>query len=190
MIEVREEGPPCLADYAAIPMTFTVQSRLRVEWVDAGLNGIRLSEEAVDPPYVKDYDAAAGSPLTWNDRWDISNWGVFVARDGSELIGGVVVACRTPGPYVLDGRDDLAALVDLRVKPDRRREGTGRRLLERAAAWARDRRCRDLKIETQNNNVPACRFYASCGCRLCGVLPGAYAEFPEEVCLLWYLNLT
>jgi len=37
-----------------------------------------------------------------------------------------------------------------------------------------------LKVETQNINVPACRFYAKQGCVLRAVHPHAYSEFPDE----------
>ena len=46
-----------------------------------------------------------------------------------------------------------------------------------------------LKIETQDDNVPACRFYAAKGCELRGIHHGMYVEYPDEVQLLWYLNL-
>ena len=171
-------------------LKFRVVSRLRVEWVQCGLGGIRLTEEPVNPPYEKDYDSFEGErPLRWGKRWDISNWGVLLAYDGQELVGGGVVAWKTPGSHMLEGRDDLAVLWDIRVRPERRGQGIGRRLMDRAASWARDRQCRWMKIETQNTNVPACRFYAACGCRLGGVRAGAYAELPDEVMLVWYLDL-
>lgn len=53
-------------------------------------------------------------------------------------------------------------------------------------AWAAARGCRQLKIETQNVNVPACRFYARQGCVLGAINRFAYREFPDEVQLLWY----
>ena len=109
-------------------------------------------------------------------------------RNGSRL-GGAVVAWNTPGVDMLEGRDDLAVLWDLRVHPDHRREGVGSRLFQHAAAWARAKGCRQLKIETQNINVRACKFYAKQGCYLGAVHAGAYPEFPEEVQLLWYLDL-
>ena len=90
---------------------------------------------------------------------------------------------------MLEGRDDLAVLWDIRVSPKHRGQGIGRRLMDRVASWARVRQCRWLKIETQNTNVPVCRFYASCGCRLGGIHPGAYTDLPDEVMLLWYLDL-
>ena len=62
-------------------------------------------------------------------------------------------------------------------------------LFRAAEAWSRDRGCRQLKIETQNINVPACRFYLRQGCVLGGINRFAYREFPEEVQLLWYKDL-
>ena len=49
-----------------------------------------------------------------------------------------------------------------------------------------------MKIETQNVNVPACRFYAQQGCHLGAILRYGYAGCPEvahEAMLLWYLDL-
>jgi streptothricin acetyltransferase len=54
-----------------------------------------------------------------------------------------------------------------------------------------------LAIETQSNNVPACRFYASQGCRLGAIHRFAYARFGDdpgnlvarETMMIWYLEL-
>ena len=52
--------------------------------------------------------------------------------------------------------------------------------------------------ETQNTNVPACRFYARQGCRLGATHRFAYAgsghgsddPVAQEAMLLWYLDLS
>ena len=52
--------------------------------------------------------------------------------------------------------------------------------------------CKQLKIEAQNNNVPACRFYAARGCHLGAIDRYAYAHNPrlaDETMLIWYLEL-
>ena len=77
---------------------------------------------------------------------------------------------------MLEGRDDLAVLWDLRVAPASRRRGWGRRLVEDARAFARSRSATALRVETQDVNVPACRFYAALGFRLEAVRPHAYEE--------------
>jgi hypothetical protein len=52
-------------------------------------------------------------------------------------------------------------------------------------AWGRLKECRELKVETQNTNVAACRFYARQGFRLTQANYGAYPELPNEVQLIW-----
>jgi len=92
---------------------------------------------------------------------------------------------------MLEGRTDLAVLWDIRVSPDRRGKGIGTQLFRRAADWARERGCGELKVETQNINVRACRFYAGQGCRLGAIHRHAYREehVAHETMLLWYLDL-
>ena len=186
---IVEQSVDTLRNYGEVPIAFTVASRYRIEAIDGGKGGWRMTEEQVDPPYTKDYDDGGERPLRWAQRWDLSNWVVLAARKNGLRVGGAVVAWNTPGVNMLEGRDDLAALWDLRVHPDHRRQGIGQRLFEFAAAWARTKGCRQLKVETQNINVPACKFYAKQGCYLGAVNPGAYPEFPDEIQLLWYLAL-
>jgi len=62
-------------------------------------------------------------------------------------------------------------------------------MFKAAEAWSMAKGCRQLKVETQNINVPACRFYAKQGCVLRAIHPHAYPEFPDEVQLLWYKDL-
>ena len=189
-IEIVEQSADSLREYGKIPISFTVDSRYRVEAIDRGLGGWRLTEERVAPPYVNDYDDEVEErPLRWSRRWDMSNWVFLAAVDGGEWIGAAAVARDTPGAHMLEGRTDLAVLWDIRVHPDRRREGIGSRLFRHAAEWARASGCRYLKIETQNINVRACRFYASQGCHLRGIHHGVYKDNPDEVQLLWYLRL-
>jgi len=191
-VEIEETGREGLERYAEVPSRFRVDSVLRVDHVDGWVGGLRTTEVVVDRPYVKDYDAIKGEgPTRWPKRFDVSNWGFFLAIDADQLVGGATVAFRSPGVDMLEGRDDLAVLWDLRVHPDRRGEGIGTRLFQQAADWARARGCGQLKIETQNNNVPACRFYARQGCRLGSIVQQAYdePELAHEAMLLWYLDL-
>jgi GNAT superfamily N-acetyltransferase len=102
---------------------------------------------------------------------------------------GAAVVRDTPGIDMLEGRRDLAVLWDIRVDAPARGRGVGAALFEAAAAWARASGCRRLKAETQNLNVPACRFYARQGCILGAANRQAYPAFPDEIQLLWYKNL-
>jgi hypothetical protein len=47
-----------------------------------------------------------------------------------------------------------------------------------------------IKVETQDINVPACRFYGRMGYELIETNRNAYPEFPDEVQLIWQKSLT
>ncbi len=189
-IEIVQQSTEILAGYGDILISFTVDSRYYVHAIDGGLGGWKLTEEPVQLPYVKDYDTEKDDRAeSWSRRWDISNWALFEALDDGVPVGGAVVARDTPGLYMLEGRPDLTVLWDIRIRPDYRRRGIGSRLFRRAAEWARGKGSHQLKIETQNINVAACQFYASQGCYLGAIHPGIYESLPEEVQLLWYMNL-
>jgi GNAT superfamily N-acetyltransferase len=194
-IQIRQVEPEELARYALVPIRFWVHSLLRVEPVDGGLGGLRLVEEPVRPPYLKDYDAQGGgeeSPAHWATQFDVRRWAFFLAEDGDRPVGAAAVAFDSPGVHMLEDRPDLAVLWDIRVHPRWRGRGIGTRLLHAAAAWAREQGAHQLKMETQNVNVPACHFYAAQGCTLGAIHRYGYAGCPEvahEAMLLWYLDL-
>lgn len=188
-IDVVEESPAILQQYEAISIAFRVETRLNVVPIDLGLGGLAFRGETV-VPYIKDYDLFESErPSVWPARFDLSNWGIFSAFHGDRRVGGAAVAWQSPQVEMLEGRDDLACLWDLRVAPEFRNQGVGHRLFTQAVEWARQRNCRQLKVETQNINVPACRFYARQGCKLGAVNNYAYRAELDEVQLLWYLDL-
>lgn len=183
ILEIREEPVTALEEYATVSIAFEVRSELEV--VEKG-GGFELTEMAVAVPYVKDHDAIPGEgPAAWPKQFDLSKWALFAAWRGGRRVGGAAVAFDTPGVDMLEGRRDLAALWDIRVAPEVRAQGVGTALFRAAEAWARDRGCSELKVETQNIDVPACRFYARQGCVLAEANRGAYPSLPHEVQLIW-----
>jgi GNAT superfamily N-acetyltransferase len=139
---------------------------------------------------VKEYDEIESErPTAWPGKWDLTNWVILAAWAEGRRAGGCAVAHDTPGLDMLMGRKDMAVLMDIRVEPAFRGKGIGTALLERAESWARQRGCKLLKIETQNNNVGACRFYARMGCELGAIMRHAYTDYPDEVELVWYKGL-
>lgn len=101
-----------------------------------------------------------------------------------------MIAFDTPGVEMLEGRRDLAVLWDIRVAPEARGQGVGAALFRAAEEWARARGCSQFKVETQNVNVAACRFYARQGCVLTAIDPSAYPGLPGQIQLLWYKDLS
>jgi GNAT superfamily N-acetyltransferase len=187
-------GPNRLAEYASVPMTCEFKSMLVVEEIDSGVGGLRLRERPVQPQQIKDYDVCdEGGPLNWPQRFDISRWGLWIARERGDVVGGAAVTSHTVNLQMLEGRPDQAVLWDIRVPATNRLQGIGTALFQEAARWAKSIGCRLLKIETQNVNVGACRFYARMGCSLGGVDRFAYRHRPDiatETMLTWYLDLS
>jgi GNAT superfamily N-acetyltransferase len=158
--------------------------------MERGLGGIAFREQIVAHPYVKDYDAIEGEgPERWLGQFDVTNWGLLAAYVDGQRIGGAVIAHDAANVDLLERRTDLAALWDLRVEPAMRRFGVGRALFSAAEVWARERRCTQLQLETQNINVPACRFYLNMNCWLRSIDRFAYPNLPTEIRLLWIKEL-
>jgi GNAT superfamily N-acetyltransferase len=187
-IDVAEEPMTAVGEYALLPIAFRVDQVLDVT---ARADGhFALSARRLEAPYMKDYDAVEGEgPLHWTRRFDVSNWTLFAARVAGSRVGGAAVAFNTPGLTMLEARRDLSVLWDIRVAPNARGRGVGSALFERVEAWALAQGCRQLRVETQNINVPACGFYARHGCELRAIHHAAYPELPEEIQLLWYKDL-
>lgn len=190
-MEIIEEPIMAAAELAGVSIAFEVERVFEVSPRDGGLGGLVLSERRLDVPYVKDYDLQEGEgPTQWAGRFDLSNWGLIGAHSNGVRVGGAVIAFNTVGVNMLERRSDLAVLWDIRVSPEARGQGVGSALFRAVEDWAVARGCRQLKIETQNINVPACRFYARQGCVLGAINRFAYRDLPDEVQLLWYKTLS
>lgn len=189
-IRILEESVTAksLADYAQVPATFQVEQILEVAVVEDGLGGIEFTEIPVARPWTKDYDAIE-PPTEWIRRFDVSKWTMLTAHDSGKRVGGAVIASDTPELHMLDGRQDLGVLWDIRVAPKARGKGVGERLFQAVEATVRNRGCAALKIETQNINVSACRFYQQMGCTLGAVNRHAYPDLPDEIQLIWFKML-
>lgn len=92
---------------------------------------------------------------------------------------------------MLEGRDDITVLWDFRIHPDFRRQGVGKTLFDKAIEWSREKNCTMMKIETQNTNINASRFYSSMGSYLGGIKKHQYKEdgIKDEIMFFWYYNL-
>lgn len=189
-VEICEEPIQALHEYGEVSIAFSVRRILEAVPINNGLGGLLLREQLIDVPKEKNYDSLPGnSPADWTKRFDVSRWGLIVARSEGRRVGGAIITFDCLDASMLVGRSDLALLWDIRVQPSLRGRGIGSALFHAAESWAMERQCRHIKIETQNTNVEACRFYARQGCALGAVNRFAYPELPDEVQLLWYKKL-
>ena len=190
MITFQEMDKSCFALYDSVPQNVDVRSEYRVRRLDGGLGGLLLEEIPVTP-YVKDlsqYERAT----EYESLFNVSTWHFFMAFDGDVPVGALTLAGTTPGLNMLGGRTDACVLWDIRVADGYKHQGIGQHLFDMAVAAAGKDGYRQMIIECQNNNVPACRFYRKQGAVLGKVDTYAYHSDPDirdEVQLIWYLEL-
>jgi len=171
--------------YATLPMVFASNRVYEWQSTGQGLIGLSFQERTLAHTFRKDYDAGDNGPLSWPQGFDLQNWGFLVIAQGDDLIAGATIAHDTPGVQMLNDDPHLAVLWDIRVQPHYQGQGLGRQLFTAAEDWSRARGCHKLSVETQNNNVAACQFYANMGCEIESLRRFAYAEFPDEIQILW-----
>jgi ribosomal protein S18 acetylase RimI-like enzyme len=174
VIRIVREGVERLAEYATVPITFEVSSKLSLPALKIG----RFVEDAVEP-FVKDYDAVESErPTSLPDRLGHDHLVVLAAYKNDSRVGGAILHF----PSEVE-----AQLIDLRIHPESRRSGLGRRLVQSALAEVAHRGIPTMEIETQDTNVAACRFYHSLGASLVWIEPNGYPGFSDEAKLVWSL---
>lgn len=190
-ITIKQVNTTYFPQYDTIPMQVRVEHEYRLVKQNNGLGGIAFEETPVEP-YIKNFCVGKDESVTHWLRWDLSNWGFFMAFDGDKPIGAAAIATKTKDINMLCDRDDLAVLWDIRLTDEYKHQGIGHALFQKAVEWSRAQGISQLKIECQNNNVPAVKFYHKQGAVLGGIDEYAYYNDPYakgEIQFIWYLDL-
>lgn len=177
--------------YDEIPMLVNVKTVFAPRVVNNGLGGILFDEISVEP-YTRDlshYEIAS----EYTEQFDISNWAIFMAFDGDRPVGGITTVSRTENVDMLDNREDLCVLWDIRVDDSYKGMGIGTTLFKMAVDWSKGNGLKQMKIECQTNNVSACKFYVKQGAILRVFNEYACINDPDareyEMQVIWYLDL-
>ena len=189
-IDIREIKQDAFPSYSAVSPEYMVESEFECIPADGGLGGILLRERKLSQAYPKYQDD--DGPAEWSREFDTNTWGFFLASDGNTPVGAAAVATPSCGMVAAGGRNDIAVLWDIRVHENHRRHSLGTQLFRRGALWARGHGFGVLGIETQNVNVPACRFYARHACELVEIRRTGYSgcrAVAHEAMLIWHLKL-
>ncbi len=154
--------------------TFTVDSRLVIH----AENDVILYTVVSVPPYQKRYPA---EELDYPAYLNHPDKAIFFAHAEGQLAGQVILR---------KNWNHYAYIEDIVVDAGFRRLGVGRALLQHAVTWAKAGQLAGIMLETQNNNVAACRLYDSCGFQLGGFdrcLYQGLSPNTDEIALYWYL---
>ena len=127
-------------------------------------------------PYERDY---AAEDVDYGFENDSTT--VFFAEIDGKLAGRI---------KMMKWWNQFGYVEDIVVNPGYRGLGIGRQLLECGIHWARENGFPGVMLETQDNNVPACMLYQSCGFVLGGFDRNVYKAInpdTKETALYWYL---
>lgn len=138
------------------------------------------TEELYERSYLKSYPNDDCDYTVYIDNPDKA---IFLAYSDGECVGQIV----------LRREWNLYAFVeDICVAQTARSQGVGTTLIQKATEWAKESGLKGLSLETQDNNLKACRFYAKCGFKIGAVNTMLYKNFEkpwsDEVAILWYLR--
>lgn len=135
-------------------------------------------QRAVEP-YQKCYGI---DPEEFSDLLgDPARGAIFVAWLGEKAVGHVVVDIKWNG---------FAHIAELVVDATARRQGVACQLIDVAGFWARKRHLPGIMLETQSNNLAACRLYERYGFVMGGVDHWRYRGIDphtQESAIFWYL---
>ena len=154
--------------------SFIVNSKLILQ-----VESDQITYSIVDlPAYTKQY---APEEIDYTEYISNQNKTIFFACIDNEIVAEIRIRKYWNGYAYID---------NLAVDERCRRKGAGRALIARASQWAKERKLPGIMLETQNNNVAACKLYESCGFELHGFDTHLYKGFnpaTDEIALYWYL---
>ncbi|HLO27707.1 MAG TPA: GNAT family N-acetyltransferase [Anaerolineales bacterium] len=173
-ITIAQMDKSTVQDINRIDTSFEVNSKF-ILFAENGKISYSLIEV---PPYTKQY---ASDEIDFGDYISDPQNAIFLAYVDNELAGQIRIRKYWNGYAYID---------DFGVDTRHRRQGVGGALMGRAIEWAKSQGFPGIMLETQNNNVAACRLYASCGFELRGFDTHLYKGLnpaTDEIALYWYL---
>jgi ribosomal protein S18 acetylase RimI-like enzyme len=163
-------------DLNRVDGTFIIDSRLDL-YIEEGQIQTQITEI---PRTIKRYRV---DPINVTGTIKDPDKTVFFAYVDKQIAGQIILRVNW---------NNFASIKDIAVDTNFRRQGIGTELISWAQGWARERELAGIMLETQNNNLPACKLYERCGFRLAGFDQFLYKGIDkdtDEIALYWYLLL-
>ncbi len=157
--------------------------------VEKTVNGLQVSWRLIERPLVPpfhstDYGLSRQQREQVGARLREGDGLCLVAQDTGQLVALLDVE--------RERWRDTATVWNILVDKSYRRQGLGCELMNRAIEWARGHGLRGILLETQTNNLSACRFYQAMGFQLCGLDDHFYSNDDigvKEVAIFWWYEL-
>ncbi|AZZ76872.1 MULTISPECIES: GNAT family N-acetyltransferase [Pseudomonas] len=168
-----------VADEGFAPYIWGSDFSFEVAAYGAAVIGQPVEQWRVTPivPYRKCYGI---DPEEFSAFHNAPDSAIFMAYLDDEPVGHLVISTNWNG---------FAHIDELAVHAPARRHGVAKALLDVAQFWSRKKKLPGIMLETQNNNLGACRLYERCGYVIGGVDQLRYRGIDPntaEVALFWY----
>ncbi|HHT7174183.1 TPA: streptothricin N-acetyltransferase SatA [Bacillus cereus] len=177
---IRELETNDLDNFPEIDDSFIVNARLMLSLSKVNRR-IEYTVEDV-PIYEKSYLQNDNEELVYNEYINKPNQIIYIALLHNQIIGFIVLK---------KNWNNYAYIEDITVDKKYRTLGVGKRLIAQAKQWAKEGNMPGIMLETQNNNVAACKFYEKCGFVIGGFDFLVYKGLnmtSDEVAIYWYLH--
>jgi len=175
-IRIEEINGKNVKDVNKTDGVFIIDSKLNLQVED---NEISYTVE--DIPYCeKRYENWEADYSTYIDNDDKT---IYLAYIDKKVVGQIILK---------KNWNNYAFVEDIRVDMHHRKEGIGKMLICFARDWASVKNLQGIMLETQNNNVRACKFYESCGFKIGGFDKALYKGINkdnDEIAMYWYYML-
>ena len=175
MLKIVELNEKNQADINKANESFEIIGRIKPSFIGGRWT---YEEEIYTHIYLKTYP---------NDTWDCFDYienrdkAIYLAYLDEKCVGQIVLK---------KDWNRYAFIEDICSSRHVRGKGIGTILVEKADAWARETGLSGLALETQDNNLLACRFYAKCGFAIGAVNTMLYRNFEkpwcDEIAIFWY----
>ncbi len=174
-MEIIKLSEKNLADINKANEPFEIIGNLKTRFMDGNWS---YTEEILDDPYVKSYP---NDDRDYSEYIDNPNKIIFLAYSEGTCVGQIVLR---------KDWNQYAFVEDICVSKVVRGQGVGTALIQKATKWAESVDMKGLALETQDNNLWACRFYAKCGFSIGAVNTMLYKNFEkpwsDETAIIWY----
>lgn len=173
-MKIIEISAHSLSDINKANQPFDIIGKIKPMYADGNWT---YTEEIYAHPLVKAYP---NDDFDYASYIDNSDKIIFMAYSDEECVGQIVLK-RDWNKY--------AFIEDICVSRSSRGQGVGTALIQKAVEWAKKSDLNGLALETQDNNLLACRFYAKCGFIIGAVNTMLYKNFgTDEIAVFWYLK--
>ncbi|KAB2460223.1 streptothricin N-acetyltransferase SatA [Bacillus sp. CH126_4D] len=169
-----------LDNFPEIDDSFIVNARLILSLSKVNRRIEYTVEDA--PSYEKSYLQNDNEELAYNEYINKPNQIIYIALLHNQIIGFIVLK---------KNWNHYAYIEEITVDKKHRTLGVGKRLIGQAKQWAKEGNMPGIMLETQNNNVAACKFYEKCGFVIGGfdfLIYKGLDMTSDEVAIYWYFH--